>query len=246
MAITAAKLGTSLHTSTDASSYTYASATYSNNKLYLLFTNTSIASGTAPTVDTVSGGGITWVEVGTAGGRAYSGTVRRVQCFRGLVTSGATTGALTLTLSGTSTQMHAVVLEFDGMDTSGTNGSGAIVQIVTNIATATSLTVTLAAFGSSDNRPVGWFCHRANEATANGTGYTELDDGTGTTPSAGSEAEWHATTADTTPNASWATSSDSGGIGIEVKAAAAGVITADTWHPGIERPYPNKLGVVGY
>ena len=62
--------------------------------------------------------------------------------------------------------MDAVLLEFDGMDTSGTNGSGAIVQSATNkVTSANALTVTLSAFGSSNNRPVAFFNHRVAEAT---------------------------------------------------------------------------------
>ena len=115
--------------------------------------------------------------------------------------------------------MDAVLLEFNGVDTSGTNGSGAVVQSASNKATSvTSLTVTLSAFSSSANRPVSFFNHRVAEATTQEPGYTELDEGSHGSPAAGAECEWHASTADTTPTASWLTAANAGGFAIEVKA----------------------------
>jgi hypothetical protein len=210
-----------IHNSADASSYSFPSITASNNRLYVAFVSTSSASGgTAPAATGVSGAGLTFTQIGTPGGVLYSGTLRRIQAWRALVASGATTGSIAISLDATSTGMDAVLLEFDGVNTSGTNGSGAIVQSATNNATgATALTVTLAAFGSSSNRPVAFFNHRESEATTEKPGYTELDDGVHAAPVAGAECEWHATTADTTPSASWATAIAVGGFALEVRAA---------------------------
>jgi hypothetical protein len=211
-----------IHSATAASSYSFAPATASNGRLYIAFVSTSIASGTAPSATSVSGAGLTFTEVGTTGGLPYSGTSgnRRIQAWRALVTAGATTGSIAITLNGTSTAMDAVLLEFGGVDTSGTNGSGAVVQSTSKAGSGTSLALTLSAFGSSNNRPVAFFNHRVNEATTEKLGYTELDDGTHGTPIAGAECEWNASTADTTPSASWATSANAGGFAIEVKAGS--------------------------
>jgi uncharacterized protein YjiK len=210
-----------IHDPADASSYSFASITASNNRLYVVFLSTSIASGTAPSATGVSGAGLTFTEIGTAGGLLYSGTpgIRRIQAWRALVGSGAATGSIAISLGATSTGMDAVLLEFSGMDTSGTNGSGAVVQSATNMATsATALTVTLSAFANANNRPVAFFNHRAAEATTQEPGYTELDEGSHSSPAAGAECEWHASTADTTPTASWVTAANAGGFAIEVKA----------------------------
>ena len=184
--------------------------------------STSIATGTAPSATGVSGAGLTFTEIGTTGGLLYSGSpgVRRMQAWRALVGSGATTGSIAISLDGVSTGMDAVLLEFDGMDVSGANGSGAVVQSASKAGSATSLTVTLSAFGSSGNRPVAFFNHRVTEATTEEPGYTELDDASHSAPSAGAECEWHASTADTTPSASWPTAASVGGFAIEVKAGA--------------------------
>jgi hypothetical protein len=210
-----------IHSSTDASSYSFAPLTASSGRLYVVFLSTSIDSGTAPSATSVSGAGLTFTEVGTSGGLPYSGTSgnRRIQAWRALVASGATTGSIAITLNGVSTGMDAVVLEFSGMDTSGTNGSGAIVQSASKAGSATSLALTLSAFGSPNNRPVAFFNHRATEATTEKPGYTELDDASHGSPAAGAECEWNASTPDTTPSASWPTSSNAGGFAVEIKAA---------------------------
>jgi len=215
-------VGTALHSDADATSYTYASAAYSNSRLYVCFVNSSIASGTAPTCTGITGGGLTWVEHGSTPGVVYSGVgsaVRRIQVFRALVTSGATTGALTISYDGTSTGCHAVVAEVTGGDTSGTNGSGGIAQSIGAFdnASVTSLSISMAALGAA-NRPLAFFSHRATEATTNEGGYTELDDGTGAAPSTGTCLEWNPTVAEASPSASWTTGSNTGGIAVELVA----------------------------
>jgi hypothetical protein len=86
--------------------------------------------------------------------------------------------------------MDAVLLEFSGADTSGTNGSGAIVQsVVNNLNSTTSLTLPMAAFGNSANRPAAFFSHRVQEATTEELNYTELDDANHNSPSAKTQCE---------------------------------------------------------
>jgi subtilisin-like proprotein convertase family protein len=230
-----ASLVTSINNDANLSSYSFPSATYSNNTLYICFTTSSCATsegcptGTVPIVTGVSGAGLTFTEIGTAGGLAFSGTNRRIQAWRALVTSGATTGVVTVTLSGQSYSMGAAMIAFTGTKTSGTNGADAVVQSATNSNLGgTSLTVTLNAFADSHNRPVAFFAHRYNEATTNEAGYTELWDATNAnTPVMGYEAEWHATAAETTPSVSgWTSGYDNGGFALEIAAETAITIDA--------------------
>jgi hypothetical protein len=214
-----------IHDAVDASSYAFAPITASDNLLYIVFVNTSIGgSGTAaPSATSISGAGLSFTEVGAPGGLLYSGApgARRMQAWRALSSAGASTASIAITLDGISTSMDAVLLEFSAVDTSGTNGSGAIGQSVTNTAavSATSLDVPLAAFGSPDNRPIAFFSHRADEATTEGPGYTELDDVNHGLPPTGAQAEWHATVADATPSASWLTPAAGAAFAIEVRAS---------------------------
>ena len=217
-----ATLRATLNDNADATSYAFPSATYSNNKLYLLFLSTSHATLTAPVASAISGAGLTFTNVAQA---FYSGIgVRSVEAWRCLPTSGATTGVVTATLTGgTATNGHGFIIEIDGMDTSGSNGSGAIVQSPTAVSASngTSGSVTLSAFGSSDNRPFSFFAHRANEVTTFETNWTELGDVNSNSPSAGSECQWRSDTTDTTATATWGTSSAWGAIAIEIKQAVA-------------------------
>lgn len=223
MALTALKLD-GLATTTNAGSYSFASHTYTANRLYVVFVNSSIASGTAPKATGVASAAVTFTEIGTAGGLLYSGTVRRLQAWWAVPGSTQTGQTVTITLDGTSTGMYAPLIEMDGNAT-----TSPIVQSKTGSATSgTSITVTFdSAFGNSANRPLACTVHRAQEATTEDTaeGYTELDDGNFASPSAGGETQWHSTTASTTPSASWTTSTDNAMFALEIKAAASGSFT---------------------
>ncbi len=209
-----------IHSSVDASSYSFPSITASNNLLYIVFLNTAIGTAPAPTAMSVSGAGLTFTEIGVPGGLLYSAAgVRRIQAWRALTSTGAAAGAIAITVNGTAIGMDAVLLEFSGMDASGTNGSGAIVQNASNQANGTSLTVSLATFGNAANRPVAFFSHRIQEATVEEVGYTELDDGSHSGPVTGAQCEWNAAAAEATPSASWLTAADAGGFALEVRAA---------------------------
>ncbi|MCG6945325.1 MAG: hypothetical protein LJE87_08245, partial [Deltaproteobacteria bacterium] len=227
-AIGASKV-TEITTTSDLSSYSFPSATYSNNVLYICFTGTSYSSQTAPTVTSVSGAGLDFTEILPAGGLPYSSGYRRIQAWRALATGGATTGVVTVTLSGPtlpSAGMGAVIIAVTGTKTSGTNGADAIANYATAITSSTSLEVSMAAFADSNNRPLAFFGHRYNEATNNEAGYTELYEGIHTSVNMGYEAEWHETVADTTPSVTWANAGygESGGIALEIAAEGGGVV----------------------
>ena len=213
-----------IHVSTDGSAYSFASFTASNNRLYLVFLHTASVSGvTAPSAISVSGAGLSFTEIGSPGGLLYSSSpgVRRIQAWRALATAGAAAGSIAITLNGTSLSMDAVLLEFSGVNTSGTNGSGAVAQSGTNLASGTvSLSVPLAAFASANNRPVAFFSHRIAEGTTEEAGYTELDDATHTGPTTGAQCQWHPAVAEQTPSASWLTAAHGGGFAIELRAAS--------------------------
>ena len=119
---------TSFQDSTDATSYATASITPTANYL-VLASVTSSKSGT-PDTPTLSGNSLTWVQYNQI---AYdtSGTQRTTTFFRAMGAS-PSAGALTADFGGaTQTACVIVVDQFSGVDTSGTNGSGAIVQSVT-------------------------------------------------------------------------------------------------------------------
>lgn len=227
MAVTAALL-TEGESSVDATSYVTASITPGANRLILAAVANTRA--TIPAAPTLSGNGLTWVEVVTFDYPAVA-TVR-VSLFRAMGAA-PSAGAVTIDLDVlTHTGCHWAILEFDGVDTGGTNGSAAVVQNAINEvdAGATSLTVTLAAFGSADNATFGMFQHSRNEGKTPGAGFTELSDNFHATPGSGMETEWRADN-DTSVDASWVNLAGAGGIAIEIKAAAVGAsIAFDVGH----------------
>ena len=225
-----ASLVTSITTSNDLSVYSFPSATYSNNVLYIAFTASSCQSGDdcgfgstiAPRVQSVTGAGLTFTEIGPPG-LAWNSTARRIQAWRALVAAGAGTGVVTITMEpGTihSSSMGAAMIAFTGTKTSGINGADAVVQWPSTEASGVlGLTVGMNPFAGSNNRPVAFFAHRTDEPTTPEAGYTELYDGQHTpTPIMGYEAEWYATVAETTPRATWSSSSNAGGFALEIAA----------------------------
>lgn len=157
-------------------SYTTASGSPGTNKLELLLVGSQVSSGTVNT-PTVTGAGLTWVQVAT---QISSDNFRRATLFRAMGTGSA--GALTIDLAG-QTQVRAgwSWSEFDGVDTTGTNGSGAIVQSATTLwntsdGAKTSITVTLGAFSDVNNATYGAIRFNTNSGgvLTVGSGFTEL------------------------------------------------------------------------
>lgn len=122
-----------------ASSFTTTSHTPSANALVLVgFSVTAALS-----VTSVTGNGLTWVQVATG---TYGAGGATCYVYRAMGAS-PTLGGITVNLSG-STSGYSICLsvcQFTGVATSGTNGSGAVVQS----ATALSSNVTLAAMNAN-------------------------------------------------------------------------------------------------
>lgn len=155
-------------------SYTTASGSPTANSLQLLMVGSQTAAPTT-NIPTVTGAGLTWVQVATA---IDSGNQRRVTVFRALGTPSA--GALTIDFAGQAqVRCGWSWSEASGTDTSGTNGSGAIVQsasALNNGGTVTGLTVTLGAFASPSNATYGAIRHGTTTAqtVTPGAGFNEL------------------------------------------------------------------------
>ena len=150
------------------------------NKLILVsIYNRNINPAVQPTL---SGNGLTYVLV-----RTETLTIHRVSIYRAMGASPGA-GAITIDCGGTSQdQLEWSVTEFDGVDTSGTNGSGAIVQSggAQDSGGTTSMTITLAGFGSTENAAYGSIRHGA--PITEGSGFTELSEVTTYT---GFQSEW--------------------------------------------------------
>lgn len=175
-----------------------------------------------------SGLGLNWVPILSVDFSTIATPTHRLVLFRALGTPSS--GTITLSTSGGSTEKAAgwELIKWDGADTSGTDGSGAIVQSQSNrtdgAGSPNTLTVTLAALTDPVNNAVyALFGDAESVSTLTpGAGYTELtniNDGAGQDITL--ESNWKLP-GTTTPSVSGASSfSDQGGITIEIKAATA-------------------------
>lgn len=210
----------------NATSYATASITPTANRLVLAAIGSSQGGSGATAVPTLSGNGVTWVQVATVqSGDASTG--RRVTLFRARHAS-PSAGAVTIDFGGVAqTRCAWSIVEWSDIDTSGTNGSGAIVQAVTAFAlTGTAGTATLAAFGDATNNAaysaITTSGGASNPITPEG-GYTELHQVQPTAEAQRLETMWQLGGADLTPAPSWAVSLEWAQIAVEIKAASSAV-----------------------
>lgn len=134
-------------------------------------------AGSDPGVPSLSGGGVTWVQVDSYLNKS-SVSVRRHTMFRAMAASPSGT-SLTADHNGvTATGCSIIVDEITGATTSGTNGSGAIAQTArgdTDVGGQTTKTMTLpSSLASSGNAVYATFNSSQASSWTIGGGGTEL------------------------------------------------------------------------
>lgn len=184
----------------------------SANALVLVGAISSLAAGPdAPS--SVTGNGLTYVEEDTV--QFHTSNGRRVTVFRALGAS-PSAGAATVTWGVNQTSCQWIVVECTGVETSGTNGSGAVVQSTTNSATgATSVTGTLAALAGATSAHVAFSGISINGAQTQDPDFSELADTNIGTGASGLEAEWATNETVATPTFA---SANAGIVSLEVAA----------------------------
>lgn len=206
---------------TSGTSFTTSSKTFTSGRHYLFGFSIRNGASTNPSLPTVTGGGVTWSSVGSTANYDNSGTSRRTLfLFSGQCTS-TTTGQLTVDFGAvTHTGMIYSIDEATSHDTSGT-----IVQSAGNkdtTGTVSTLTVTLAAFGSTNNATYAVFCNGNDSATTTaGTGFAKLGDFSESSANVSGRltSEWRNDN-DTTANITFSLSAQLGGIAVEIKASS--------------------------
>lgn len=180
MAITATLLTEGADT-TDGTSYATVSVTLTANRLYLLFLGIgdAAAGGADEAPSSVTSTGATWVQI-AFDQRGTSSQAHAV--FRTMVASNQT-GAITVTFTNAQDALTWHVVEVNGIDTSGTNGSGAVAEVVTGEGTSTG---SIALTGvTSGNASLGGV-QMNSSTTANFTGFGADWAQVGTTQGVGS------------------------------------------------------------
>lgn len=229
MSVTQASLTSGFDTVGGTSSAT-ASVSPTANRLVLL----GLAAGFSPTTNaavptSISGAGLTFTlvdsEVDTTNGLA-------IALYRAMEAS-PSTGAITMSFANSTSWAIWNVWEHAGIDTGGSNGSAAIVQANTNVdgtVSASSLSVSLSAFGSATNGAAAihfWANFSGSPASATpDTGWTEIyDDGTTDSGPVSFElqSQWRATS-DTSAGVTWSGAGYLASIAAEIKEAGSAVV----------------------
>ncbi|HEX9060863.1 MAG TPA: hypothetical protein VF941_11845 [Clostridia bacterium] len=215
MSVVASNL-TSISTLTSASSYNSSSISPVANALILVSVESLFSTGT-PNTPTVTGTSMTWVQVNTE----FDGSHLRVTVFRSL-SAAPGSGALTIDFSAQAQHdVNISIDQFTGVNTTGTNGSGAVVQSVIGTGTSTTPSVTLSAFASVSNYAYGTMGVEAGGVTVTkGASFTELTNlANGST---GSETEY----AKNQTTVNWSmTSNTYAAVALEIAAQTTGFFT---------------------
>ncbi len=179
---------TSGNTDTDGLTFTSASVSPGADRLLLLgfvYSQTTVADPTG-----IAGNGLTWVQVTT---RSLSGTgpERRLAIYRAMGSS-PSAGTIVATWAANITAAAWALVELTNVNTTGTNGSGAVVQSGSAAAagTDTTQTVTLSAFEHANNVNVSFAAVTVGTGVTPDADFAELADTASTTPVNGIEAEW--------------------------------------------------------
>jgi len=203
---------TSSYDNVDRSTYTTASVAPTANALLLLTVLSRKASTTASAPSSVTGNDLTWVkivEVATANGFSNLSVWRAMG-------AAPSAGTISIPLGSSHAGCAWSLNEFTGVDTTGTDGAGAIVQSDSYTDTGvTSALLTLAVFASSNNVAFGAVGVAVDEAITVGSGFTGLSSDFGSAINASLRTEYQRN--DRTVDFSWTTSGNPVEIAIEIK-----------------------------
>lgn len=173
MTTTGSSLTADQNESLSASSYASSSISPTANALVLLAVY-QVDTGTLTEPTGVSGCSLTWVKVA---GLLMDSSFRRLTLYRAQGAS-PTAGAVTVTWDHSILRATICIDQFVAVDKTGANGANAVVQAVTNHASSGTPSVTLAAFGDSNNGTYGCVSGDTGGAGAGqfsvGSGFTQL------------------------------------------------------------------------
>lgn len=210
------RLLTSGHEIANQRIYITGSISPAANTLVTVAVLTHQSSAAAPS-PSLSGGGMTsWELVATV---AYDGAtpLDRLTIYRAMSPAPGS-GPITISSNATVSNCQWIVSQWSGVDVSGTNGSGAIVQAASASGTGvTSLIVALGDFAGASNVAYGAFGVATNIASVTpGSGFTTIDQQPSGESTIGDLfAEWAVLSREVT--ATWL-SKNAGALGVEIRA----------------------------
>lgn len=206
--------------SNSAGSTTYATDSIAPNPSRLIVAAVMVSSAAPTPTVAVTGCGVTWVPVASNATGTQPIHGRTIHLFRAM--GSPTAGALTITADSALTAALWQVIEVSGVDTSGTSGSGAVVQSVTHRSDGVDVTSDTKAFGSPITAGNATYAaiglHSVQEALTAGAGWTTVAQTTVAGPQSSFMGEF-AATGQQNIAASWTTATDDMMVGVEIKAA---------------------------
>lgn len=185
--------------------------------VFVFASHTAANTGSNPTM---SGNGLTWVSIAHFSDTLTTSTM----ALFGANGTGASAGATTVDF-GAGFSMTGIGMSF--FSASGTAVANGVAQTFVQAPTADSSTsalsgsVSLAAAGDANNRPISGWMHAQNQTTTARTNWTEMDDGAWASPVRGCETQVRTDAFETTASASWGTSAPWLAIAAEIKVAGA-------------------------
>jgi hypothetical protein len=200
------------------------------NQLYLAaIANNGPSTVAAATL--TSEAGITWVQISTITFNTIASATERVSIFRAMPTSNISS-TITVTYGATETNCLWNIATATGTDTTGTNGSGAVVQSSNSRSDgAVTYQTTLAAFGDAVNNACYFMCaQNSGDPITLKTGHVSLGNQNFSTPSTRLRSSW-TLGQDLTPNAT-GNSHPYGAVAVEIKVASA---TGPSWANKLKR-----------
>lgn len=183
----AASLLTAGSSFTDTTTYATGSITPTANRLVLAaFASNVFSLGNTPVSPSIVGNSLSWSLVASLNFEFGGGfTNSNLSVFRAL-NSGPNTSAISITYSIKIDTCAWAIAEFSGIDTSGANGSAAVVQsAVGSASTSATCIVSLAAFANANNATYGVFA-----VTDTSAGTISISQGAGFTLLATTGQEW--------------------------------------------------------
>lgn len=207
-----------INNTTNATSFANTSWTPPTSGLIVLYVGAKKTTGGGPTTPTVSGNGVTWVQIGAT----ENCTGNHGLSLFGADASGSSAGITTIDFGGVE-QHHCSASFFSvtGVDLSGGVAAAFVQNPRNQLNNVTSITVTLAAAGDADNRPISSVYHDENEVTTPRTNWTELDDLPNSSRLHGMDTQQRDDTFETTASGSWTTIANGCIIAAELKASVA-------------------------
>lgn len=199
---------------TDATSYETDIISAFEGDFLLLLCGSSNEVGVAPDMY-AEGLGIEWSEVAIA---PYSLETRRLTAFAAEAISDVT-GRITISMIDSGDGDVSAGLGWAVLKVGNVDLNNPIRQVEVVEGSGTLGQINLAATIDSGNRAISWWGHRGIGETVHRTGWTELFDNSHDSPAIGYEAQWRADAFESTASASWSTSTDFGGVALEISHA---------------------------